>query len=144
MKKPNLKNEIINNLHITFEHPYFLKPFGEHEVDYLAFEDAIFYNGESKSEPPILEQIVRKVAISSILKWYEHPSYSEKFIEQEKNDFKYDDGFTFLFDSTCNWVIINEACNDIMLLIGKNLIETTKELMPNWHSYTTDYFWFKK
>jgi hypothetical protein len=100
-------------------------------VNYIAFYVDIFFNQES--ELPIKEQIVRNVIISSILKRYEHDDFYNysKFFEQEKNNFKDNNRFVILFDTTCTLAIMNNTGNDITLFLGADLIKVAIIQLPN-------------
>jgi hypothetical protein len=79
---------------------------------------------------------VQKIASNIILKVYDPDDHAIELHKQKKNDLVYEDAFTFLFDESFKWIIIEDPREDIFIFIGSDLIKIVKEVIPNWHAST--------
>jgi hypothetical protein len=137
----NIKQILTDNLKVNFEYPYFSKPTGKFDIDYIAFdEDTLYQQLNSKSS--VLKHLIQQIATPTIHKYYDDITCTNELFHEEKSNFEDNDGFTILFDNTSQWAIIHDAGNDKMLLIGTNLVKLAISTISNSNDKIVD--WFEK
>lgn len=128
-----IKSRLLSKLNVIFDYPYYPQSAGEYGINYIVLDDNVVFSSKEKH---VLKQIVHKIANTLILKIYDPDFNNIEIHKQKKNDLVYEDAFTFLFDESFKWIIIQDAREDMFIFIGSDLIKIVKAVIRSWHDAT--------